>query len=53
MSAISHALDGQESETGDSEHWPELGCHVEGCGDHDDRPSPADEGHHAMATIKA
>ena len=48
MSAIIYALDGQESETGDSYHWPDLGCHVEGCRDHQGRASPRDEAHHAM-----
>ena len=46
MSAIVHALDGQESETGDSEHWPELSCHVERCRDHEGRASPSDKADH-------
>ena len=46
MSAIIYALNGQESETGDSYHWPDLGCHVEGCRDHQGRASPRDEANH-------
>ena len=53
MRAISHALNGQESETGDGYHWPNLGCHVEGCRDHKGRASPRDKAHHAMDTITA
>ena len=48
MRLISDALNGQESETGDGYHWPNLGCHVEGCRDHEGRASPRDEAHHAM-----
>ena len=48
MRAISNALNGQESQTGDGYHWPVLGRHVEGCRDHEGRASPRDEAHHAM-----
>ena len=53
MSAIIYALNGQESETGDSYHWPVLIGHVEGCRDHEGRASPRDEAHHAMDSSTA
>jgi len=48
MRLVGDALNGQESETGDGYYWPDLGCHVEGCRDHEGRASPRNKAHHAM-----